>query len=249
MEKIKLSAISYLNTIPFIYGLEKHPNFLKQIELQKDIPSTCAQKLINKEADIGIIPVAVLPKMEEYYIVSDYCIGAVNKVKTVLLLSEVPLEEIQDIYLDFHSRTSVRLCQLLAKEFWKINVTYHEANQGFEQKITNTTAAVIIGDRTFALASQYKYSYDLSEEWMKWQNLPFVFAAWVSNRPLSQPFVEEFNQIMAYGVSHIEEAVNYFKLDILPFDQQISYLRNDISYELDEEKKKGLRIFLNHIKE
>lgn len=247
MKKIKLSAISYLNTIPFIYGLEKHPDFLKQIELQKDIPSTCAQKLINKEVDIGIIPVAVLPKMEEYYIVSDYCIGAVNKVKTVLLLSEVPLEEIQDIYLDFHSRTSVRLCQLLAKEFWKINVNYHKAKEGFNQKIANTTAAVIIGDRTFALASQYNYSYDLSEEWMKWKKLPFVFAAWVSNRPLPKPFIEEFNQIMAYGVTHIEEAVNHFNLNILPFDQQISYLRNDISYELDSEKRKGMELFLKKI--
>lgn len=247
MEKVKISAVSYLNTIPFIYGMEESKDFLNQVDLEKDIPSTCAEKLLLGKVDLGLIPVAAIPQMKEYHLISDYCIGAVNKVDTVLLLSDVPLEEIENIYLDFHSRTSVRLCQLLAEKYWKIDVQYLKAEEGFIDKVEGKTAAVLIGDRTFNRSKKHNYSYDLSEEWMKWQKLPFVFAAWVSNKKLPTHFIQQFNSVLKHGVDHIDEAIDKYNLDIITPEAQKKYLKHSISYSLDQEKRKGLQTFLDLI--
>jgi chorismate dehydratase len=228
--------------------MEQSADFLSQVELQKDIPSACAQKLLNNEVDLGLVPVAIIPKLKEAHIITDYCIGAVGKVKSVLLVSDVHLSEIENIYLDYHSRTSVRLCQLLAEKYWKIRPNYLKAAPAFETKIKGSTAGVIIGDRTFHLPKQFNYTYDLSEEWMKWQKLPFVFAAWVSNKKLDDSFINLFNQVLAEGVNHIGEAISKYKLDLISAEAQAEYLKNDISYNLDEEKRKGLEQFLKKVK-
>lgn len=229
--------------------MEQNPDFLSQVDLQKDIPSACAQKLLNREVDLGLVPVAIIPQLKEAQLISDYCIGAVGQVKSVLLVSDVPLEKIEHIYLDYHSRTSVRLCQLLAEKYWKVNPTYLKAEPGFETEIQGKTAGVIIGDRTFHLPKNFNYTYDLSEEWMNWQNLPFVFAAWVSNKKLENSFIELFNRVLAEGVNHIHEAIAQYDLGLIPKESQADYLNNNISYFLDEEKKKGLELFLKMINE
>ena len=105
---IKVSCVSYLNSQPFIYGL-KNNSIINEIELSLDVPSVCAEKILSGKADIGLIPVAVIPQLKESHIISDYCIGADGKVETVLLLSDVPLEKIKSILLDYQSRTSVLL--------------------------------------------------------------------------------------------------------------------------------------------
>ena len=110
MEKVKISVVSYLNSKPFIYGL-KHSELINNVELSLDIPSDCARKLLNGEVDLGLIPIAVIPKLKEHYIISDYCIGAEGKVTSVMMYSEVPLQEISTILLDYQSRTSVTLAR------------------------------------------------------------------------------------------------------------------------------------------
>lgn len=227
--------------------MEEDSDFLSQVDLQRDIPSECARKLIHNEVDLGLVPIAVIPQINNAQIVSDYCIGAIGKVKSVLLLSDVPLEEIETVYLDYHSRTSVRLCQLLSKEFWKISPNFVKAEPGFETQITAKTAGVIIGDRTFNLPKKFNYVYDLSEEWMKWQKLPFVFAAWVSNKPLDKPFLQKFNQVLKHGVTNIDKAIEKYSIDFITTEAQSSYLKSDISYTLDESKQKGLELFLGMI--
>lgn len=227
--------------------MEEDSDFLSQVDLQRDIPSECARKLINNEVDLGLVPIAVIPQINNAQIVSNYCIGAIGKVKSVLLVSDVPLEEIESIYLDYHSRTSVRLCQLLSEEYWKISPNFVKTKPGFEVQIKGKIAGVIIGDRTFNLPKQFNYVYDLSEEWMKWQKLPFVFAAWVSNKPLDKQFLQKFNQVLKLGVNNIEKAVAKYQIDLISQSAQIEYLNNDISYNLDESKRKGLELFLNNI--
>jgi chorismate dehydratase len=150
MKKIRISAVSYLNSLPFVYGLT-HSSLINECDISLDIPSVCAEKLINGTVDIGLIPVAAIPQVPNATIISDYCIGANGEVKTVCLFSEVPLNEIKTILLDYQSRTSVLLVKILAKEFWKINPEFINAEAGFEQKIKGTTAGVVIGDRTFEL--------------------------------------------------------------------------------------------------
>src|ERR1043165_5988838 len=109
---IRVSAVNYLNSKPFIFGLQ-NSDIINEIDLQLDIPSVCADKLEENKVDIGLVPVAILPELEEHHIISDYCIGADGEVSSVLLLSDVPLDEIKSIHLDYQSRTSVMLAQVL----------------------------------------------------------------------------------------------------------------------------------------
>lgn len=116
--KHSVSIVNYYNTTPFLYGIN-HTNFISQIDLQLDIPSVCAQKLKNKQVEIGLVPVAILPELDHYHIITDYCIGAVGKVDSVKLFSEKPLNELTHVLLDYQSKTSVTLVQVLNKHFWK----------------------------------------------------------------------------------------------------------------------------------
>ena len=242
--KHSVSIVNYYNTTPFLYGIH-HSDFLSQIQLELDIPSVCAQKFKNKRVEIGLVPVAILPELESYQIITDYCIGAVGKVDSVKLFSEKPLEELTHVLLDYQSKTSVTLVQILNKHFWKKNIQFIHATEGFEKQISGTTGAVIIGDRTFVLTT-HPYQYDLSEEWQKHTSLPFVFACWVSNVPLSDMFISEFNKTLAYGVNHIEEAV-IEKPNKALGNNALDYLKNKISYHLDVDKRKGMELFLELI--
>lgn len=239
----KLSIVNYYNTIPFLYGL-KHKPVKGNHVFEYDIPSVCAQKLQNKQVDIGLVPVAILPLLNEYHIISDYCIGANGAVDSVKLLAHKPLEELTRVLLDYQSRTSVTLVQILNKHFWKKKIEFVAAREGFEEQINGTTGAVIIGDRTFGLTSEnYPFQYDLALEWKKYTNLPFVFACWVSNTKIDQNFIEDFNASLAYGVNHITEAVLEKPNSTNGFDAY-DYLKNKISYQFDAEKKKALNTFL-----
>ena len=129
MEKIRISAVKYANTYPFIYGITES-GFDKKVMLEMDYPAQCAEKLISGKVDIGLIPIAVLPQIKEYHIITDYCLGAYGKVRTVLLLSNCPFTEIKTINLDYRSRSSVNLAKILAKNFWKkefkwVNTPHH----------------------------------------------------------------------------------------------------------------------------
>ncbi len=242
-----ISIVNYYNTTPFIYGLNHHP--LKTlIQLELDIPSTCAQKLKHKKVDIGLVPVAILPELETYHIITDYCIGAVGKVDSVKLFSHKPLEELTHVMLDYQSKTSVTLVQVLNRHFWKKNIQFIAAEEGFEKNIQGTTGAVIIGDRTFGLTTKdHPYQYDLAEEWKKHTGLPFVFACWVSTDKPDDFFMNEFNDTLKYGVDHIKEAVEEKPNPTKGFDSY-DYLKNKISYNLDTEKRKALSLFLELMK-
>lgn len=245
-DNIKISVVSYLNSKPFIYGIE-HSEVAKNIDLQLDIPSVCARKLIEGQVDIGLIPVAVIPELKEHHIISDYCIGAIGKVSSVMLYSEVPLGSIKRILLDYQSRTSVTLVQVLAKEFWKIQPEWVPASHNYENQIRQTTAAVIIGDRTFGLEANYPYVYDLSEEWQKFTGLPFVFACWVSNKKLPDSFISAFNTALRYGMDHRKQLIQELNRKAAYKTDVEKYLTKSISYNYDDAKKQALKRFLEYL--
>lgn len=238
---MKISIVSYLNSKPFIYGLDKNPSPEWNVSL--DMPSECARKLIDGEADLGLIPVAALKAIPGYNIISPYCIGAVGKVDSVKLYSEVPLEKIETVLLDYQSRTSVNLVQVLARDHWKISPKWENASPGYESQVTGTTAAVIIGDRTFSLHGKYKHEYDLAEHWQQLTQLPFVFAVWASRKKISSEMEETFTTALRHGLANIDEvaklnASQYPGVDIH------SYLTRSISYRLDADKEKAIELFL-----
>lgn len=244
MNKIKISAVSYLNSKPFIYGLQHSP-IINQINLQLDIPSACANKLIDGTVDIGLIPVATIPLLPNHNIISDYCIGAEGKVASVMLYSEVPLNEIKTVLLDYQSRTSVTLVKVLAKNFWAINPEWVNAEEHFENKVNNTTAAVIIGDRTFGLENKYRYSYDLAEEWQKFTQLPFVFACWVSTKKLSDSFTNDFNAALKLGLANRTQLAEELTKSKLYATDINDYLTKKIKYPFQKPQKKALALFLS----
>ena len=249
MTKIKISAVSYTNTLPFIYGIE-NSNIINHIELSKDIPSICAQKLLDNVVDIGLIPVAVIPKLNNYEIISDYCIGASAPVRSVILGSFKPLNEIETIYLDYHSRSSVMLTRILAKRFWKIDVKWTNTTEGFENRIKDNDAAVIIGDKALAVEKKFPYVYDLADEWIKNTKLPFVFAAWVTNKNLGDTFKKEFNSTLKYGINHIDDLIQSYDFSYLPKHvNPKEYLTVNIDFLLDDKKYEGLDLFLKYASE
>ncbi|MGI9159432.1 MAG: menaquinone biosynthetic enzyme MqnA/MqnD family protein [Saprospiraceae bacterium] len=241
MEKIRISAVSYLNTKPFIYGLFRS-ELASQIELSLNIPAVCAEKLRAGAADLVLTPVAMIPELDQAYLASDFCIGSYGPVHTVCIFSEAPLERIEKLYLDFHSKTSAALTQILCREYWHIQPEFLPATEGFEEQIKGTTAGLIIGDRTFPQHGRFPYVYDLGEAWTNWTGLPFVFAAWISARPLSDEFKKSFNDALAVGLDRIPELIKV--LPAFPGADLELYFSKHISYELDESKWTALNRFL-----
>lgn len=241
MPKLKISIVSYLNSKVFVKGLIPDANELFDISL--DIPSACATKLQNNTIDIGLIPVAMIPNIPNASIISDYCISATGAVNSVFLFSNTELENIHTIYLDIHSRTSNALCKILAKEYWNLNVVYKNRTEDIIS-LNPGEAFVLIGDRTFDQIGKYSTELDLSEEWLKHTNLPFVFAAWVANKPIAVSELLSFNEFLKNGFNHLNQVIeeNY----LYYFDVE-DYLKSKIEYNLTEQKQKAIKLFLEKI--
>lgn len=242
VRKINITAVSYLNTKPLLYGIFKSP-VARNINLQLDIPSECARKLRDGEADLGLVPVAVLPELNSPRIISDYCIGTIGSVQTVCIYADRPIEKLSGIYLDHHSRTSVELTRILLREYWQVSPRLIPAMDGYINRIGGDTGGLVIGDRSIGLSEKYRYTYDLGAAWMDHTGLPFVFAAWVSNGPLPESFITQFNLALQRGVSEIPQLMYLLPGPQPNFDLE-TYFTEHISYELDAEKKKALSLFL-----
>lgn len=229
-----------------MYGLEREP-ISSQIELIGDYPSRLAERLLKGEIDIGLVPVAVLPELKSYHIVSDYCIGAEGEIASVALFSNVPIHEIKKVLLDYQSRTSVALLKYLMQEYWGINPELVDTkNEEYRNQITGTTAGLVIGDRAFEQRKISTFIYDLGSDWRKITGLPFVFAAWVSTKPISQDFIKLFNEANASGLEIIDEIVEKTPFSLFDLSK---YYKLHLSYSFNSEKQKGMDLFLKYITE
>ena len=241
--KIRVGAVSYLNTKPFIYGLEHGP-VKDQIELVMDYPANLVKLLKEDKIDIGLIPVGALPGLGEYHIVSDYCIGTEGEVASVAVFSEVPMDEIEEVYLDYQSRTSVLLCKLLFEKHWKKDVKFISAeDDSYIEKIKGRTAGLIIGDRALQNRSKFSHIYDLGLGWKEMTGLPFVFAVWVSLKQADFSFEHKFNQSLAKGVSEFD-SINESSFNSYDVHK---YITLNLSYELNNLKNRGLEYFISNL--
>ena len=244
-KKIRVGIVSYLNTRPLIYGL-KLPPISEEIELVEAYPSKLADMLIKDEIDLGLIPVAAIPRLKEYHVVSDYCIGTEGEVGSVCLFSEVPVDKVTKVYLDYQSRSSVALLTWLIKEYWGIQPELIETtDENYRDEIKGTAAGLVIGDRALEQRRRSTFIYDLGAEWRFVTGLPFVFAAWVSNKKLPEIFIAKFNEANAIGLNHIDEIVAEHPF---PAYDLKKYYTFHISYQLDARKKEGMGLFLSHLK-
>jgi chorismate dehydratase len=244
-KKWRIGAVSYLNTRPLLLGMEQSP-FKERIDLVKSYPAQIAQALLDDTIDIGLVPVAIMPLLKNPQIVSKYVIGAEREVASVALFSQVPMDQIEKVYLDYQSRTSVALAKILLKQHWKKEVEFLIATEGYINEISGKTAGIIIGDRALASLNHFEHIYDLGLAWKAHTGLPFVFAAWVANKPIPSEFMEAFDVANGYGLTHLDEVIA-----LIPTSEQVydlhKYYTENISYTLTEEKKKGLESFLKLI--
>ena len=238
-----MGAVSYLNTKPLLYGIERAA-VAKDIELIIDYPSRIATMLLMDEIDMGLVPVAIIPQMKEYYINGNWCIGSNGNVASVCLFSESPIGDVEKVLLDYQSRTSVQLARILLREYWQVRPQLVDGGVDFRDHIKGTTAGVVIGDRALEQRHHSPYIYDLAEAWKKLTGLPFVFAAWISNKRLDPGFIEQFDEANRQGILHIDEVVAENPYPVFPLHD---YFTKHLSYTLDAQKRKGLERFLQYL--
>ncbi|MGC9331292.1 MAG: menaquinone biosynthetic enzyme MqnA/MqnD family protein [Bacteroidales bacterium] len=246
-QKIKISAVDFLNTLPFRYGLENSEFIASYTCIDYDIPSVCAAKLQNGNADIGLVPIAILPELKDYEIISDFCLGVKRQIDSVFLFGQQPVDMMSEILLDYRSRTSVNLVRILADEYWNIAPEWKHASHGYETKIQKHTGGVIIGDKALELSRHFAYKYDLAEAWHALTGEEFVFAAWVTNKKLPEFFKKEFNVSLQHGINHIDEALKTLgqKYKHLPAEM---YLKHRLDYNWNDSKKQAMQLFLKKTK-
>lgn len=239
-KKIRVGAVSYLNTKPLIYGFEQGA-MSDKLTLELNYPSQLASSLQKNKLDIALLPVAAIPSIPMAEVISPFGIAADQNVASVCLFSHVPIEEIQEIYLDYQSRTSVALTRILLRDHWHTRPMLLDAPENYIELLKGKTAGIIIGDRALEQLNKFEYVYDLAKVWHEHTRLPFVFAAWVSNTPLEKSFVEEFNHTIAESLKRIPEVIEQ---NPFPAYDLKTYYQENIQYKLDEEKQKGMTLFL-----
>lgn len=238
----RIAAVSYLNTIPFIYGIEHADNPIGA-ELLLAPPAQCAQNFIEGKADIALLPAAVVPQLKDFELLPDYCIGAVGPVRTVMVLSQEPIGECRRLFLDAHSRTSVQLCGWLAANKWHITPEWYTLEDYTQLRHPEKgDAFLIIGDKVFDHEGLFPYAYDLATEWQEATSLPFAFAVWVARKGTPYELTDRLTDALTFGIEHTYEAVLHYGFDKKPYDAY-DYLTRNIDFLFDHEKHKALQKF------
>ncbi len=237
----KIAAVSYLNTIPFIYGIEHGGNLTAELMLLP--PNQCTQKYLDAEVDIALLPSVVVPTLTDAEIVTDFCIGAEGEVRSVVIVSDDPIEEVTTIYLDTHSQTSVQLAGYLAQNYWNI-VPEWRVLEDYDHlnHPKDGEAFLLIGDKVFEHEGEFEYSYDLAEAWVDATALPFAFAVWVARKGTPVETIEALNAALEYGVEHTYEAILEYRADGSEVESH-EYLTRNIDFLLDGAKRQALDKF------
>lgn len=246
MKRIKVSAVSFLNTRPFLWGMEKS-GLLQDIDLVLDIPSVCGSKLMNNEVDLALAPIAIMPKMAFSELITDFCIGCDGAVQTVGLYANQAINEISKVQLDAQSKTSNVLARMLIEKYWKLEVEFIPGELRKHHFVQKGEAILVIGDGPFKTKNQFQYFYDLGEAWKSFTGLPFVFAAWIANTKLPDNFKAALNEALKKGLAFIPQIAIQEQGSYEDRFDVGEYLSKSISYKLDDTKKESMQIFFNHL--
>ncbi|MFT4203196.1 MAG: menaquinone biosynthesis protein [Chitinophagaceae bacterium] len=245
LKKIKVGAVSYLNARPLIYGIKGSDILKDEMEIVEEYPSKLVKMLIDDEIDLGLVSTASIPFLKTPYIVSDYVIAATGDVASVCLFSQVPIEEIDTVLLDYQSRTSINLCKILMQFYWKKDVQYILTKDEYVHEIKGNTAGVIIGDRALMQRPHFPYIYDFAREWRAFTGKPFVFAAWIANKQIPESFLEKFNDANAHWAQYIGQIIAEHPF---PAYDLRYYFTHNINYEITSGMRDGLELFLDDMK-
>ena len=258
MSRLRVSAISYLNTAPLMWSFEHGPRtaeLSKRFDVEYTIPSRCAQMLAEGSADIGIIPVAAYTSIAGLQILPDVAIASKQAVRSILLVSRKPLDQIRSVALDTSSRSSAALIQVLFAKHWQQEAEFVPATPILDEMLNRHDAALIIGDPALQVDRSRYLTWDLGEEWRSLTGKPFVFAFWavraVAAAQEDLPTIGDyFRNSRDEGLKHIEEIseewaprLSLSRLEI------VRYLSENIHYQLDEESLSGMKLFFRYAAE
>lgn len=236
----RIAAVSYLNTVPFIYGIEHAENLRATLLLSP--PSGCAQAFNDGIADIALVPTGALPTLDNAKIITRYCIGAAGPVRTVALMSDSPTAEIRRVWLDAHSMTSALLVKVLCENLWGISPLFLPLDDyAAVDKPARGDAFLLIGDKVFDYEGRFAHNLDLAERWIEMTGLPFVFAVWVSRAGVPEEVLQNLENALGYGTSHVREAIAHYGHSGKPYAYE--YLTKNIDHTFDDQKHKALSLF------
>jgi chorismate dehydratase len=190
MTKLKIAASTYLNSAPLVYSFLRG-ELKNECEFLGDAaPAYCADLLKQGLVNIALIPVIEYQSMSsisQICLIPDIAVAAKDFVKSVILVTKCPIQEIRTVSLDTSSRTSAALVKIILEKFYQINPTYISAKPNLLEMFKNSDAALIIGDPAIKIRKDFSNDYqiyDLAQEWKKFTSLPFVFACWGVNLSL-----------------------------------------------------------------
>ena len=259
---LKIGTVPYCNAFPLVHYL---PDYLPGAVVSEWLPSQMRQQLAEQKLDLALMPVAELIALPQGKIISNCCIACNGTVRSVLLFSRKPIEQIRTIALDTASRSSVLTCELLLWHFYGIQPEKHRWEPCQNPDDCRTDAFLIIGDPALAYQPSdcWEYRYDIGELWKAKTGLPLVFAAWVgcaawverAARTGSSPQVEELSVVSALeasrdrGLQHLETMLNAKERQgiALPLarKQILDYYRQAIIYTMAEPEHAGLQCFFD----
>lgn len=241
---IRVAAVSYLNSVPLVWGLVNGPD-KDLFDVQFMVPAQCSDALMSGTADAGIIPTIEYQRIGGLRIVPGLSISSSGPVRSVLLISRCPIEKIRNLALDVSSRTSACLVQILLRRQYNIVPSFGTSQPDLKKMLVSYDAALLIGDP--ALASDFPglFVYDLAEEWRKMTGLPFVFAFWAVRKDVAtQEIAEIFLRAKNYAWGHLEEITHQeSRRTGLPVQLIYDYLTKNIDFTLGNENLSGLSLF------
>jgi chorismate dehydratase len=247
MNKPRVAASSYLNAAPlcysFVHGLQRDRSEF----LSDAAPARCSELLSSQQADAALIPVIEYARVPDLKIAPNACVASRHLVRSVIVASKVPLPEIRTLTLDTSSRTSAALIRILLEHFYSVHPIYSQTPPKIDEMLASNDAALIIGDPAMLVDRTSLRVYDLAEEWKKNTGLPFVFAFWAirsgSIERLEQAGID-FVEAKREGIASIGTiAADYSRQLGLPVSDLISYLTENISYDLDAESLRGMNLY------
>ncbi len=240
----RVSVVQYLNTVPLVWGMLKG-ELEGKYALSFTTPAQCAEAIRHKQADIGIIPSIEYQRMDHVRALSGISISSRSEVKSVLLLSKMPIENVETIALDNSSRTSAALVRILMRRFYSRFVTLTPAAPKPEEMLKRADAALVIGDTALAYDAPVSEIYDLGAEWKKFTGLPFVYAFWVEHEDAGVGrFQRDFEASRDFGLANMNDICREYAPKLKMTEDAIRvYLTENIDYSLDEEERKGLQLF------
>jgi chorismate dehydratase len=250
MNKPYVAASSYLNTAPlcysFLYGRQRDRcSFLSDAA-----PSRCADLLAEGTADAALIPVIEYQRIGGLRIAPGACVSSRSTVRSVVLASKIPIDQVQRVTLDISSRTSAALVRIIMTAFYRISPEYDVAPPHIDRMLQSSDAALIIGDPAMLIDRSALRVYDLAEEWRKHTGLPFVFAFWAirddaRNWPVKgSPDAIDFEEAKREGMESLPRIVaNYSKTLGLPAADLTAYLTENISFDLDPDCFEAVELY------